>query len=89
VLSRDELILLFEVAFAATLCNIAFNGRGGCCGGIKPERERNRTNLERMFMAARDRFYATPGYQALDPAYKASICKSFLTVAVANKNLAG
>jgi len=89
VLSSDELILLFEAAFEATLCNIAFNGRGGCCGVIKPQRERNRINLERIFMAARDRFCATPGYQALGPSYKVSIYQTFLTVAVADENLAG
>ena len=55
-LNGREVSLLYEAAFYATLCNIAFNGLGGCGGQVKPSREANRIDLEREFMAARDRF---------------------------------
>jgi hypothetical protein len=51
-LDGNDLNSLWEATFCATLCNIAFNGLGGCCGEIKPEREANRITLEGDFMAA-------------------------------------
>jgi hypothetical protein len=41
-----------------------------------------------MFMGARERFYATPGYQALDSSYKVSIYKTFLSAVVDDDRLA-
>src|SRR5258708_23259445 len=72
-LAGDELRLLYEATFCATLCNIAFNGLGGCEGEIKPEREANRRNLEREFMVARDRFYDSTGWEAMPGSVNGSI----------------
>ncbi len=88
VLSGSELIALYESAFYATLCNIAFNGLGGCGGKIKPEREFTRIRLERAFMAAREHFYRSAGWNALDPSQKRSLQRIFLSVFVAPDNLA-
>jgi|SRR5215471_19267166 len=87
-LSCDELILLYEAAFYATLCNIAFNGLGGCRGIIKPRRESTRLNLEHAFMAARDALYASAGWSVLPIPSRDSIRRIFLTVSVAPDNLA-
>ena len=87
-LAREELDLLFWAAFGATLCNIAFNGLGGCGGIIRPEREANRTNLEREFMVARDEFYASDGWRSLTGPQRASIQQIFLSVSVNPDNLA-
>jgi len=88
VLRRAELVTLFEATFAAILCNIALNGRGGCRGVIKPAREFNRIRLEWKFMAVKRRFCATSGYQVLSETQKTLVHKHFLTVAVAAENLA-
>src|SRR5215831_12649396 len=72
LLNCKDLNLLFEAAFCATLCNLAFNGMGGCGGEIKPEREIHRTRLEWSFMAARNRFLACKGWEALSLARQAS-----------------
>jgi hypothetical protein len=88
VLDRTELKWLYEAAFAATLCNIAINGLGGCGGRIKPEREPNRRRLEREFMAARDKFYACAGWQALPPLVRHPIQRMFLRVFVSEDKLA-
>jgi hypothetical protein len=88
VLRRAELVTLFEATFAAILCNVALNGRGGCGGAIKPERELNRTKLECRFMEIRGRFYATSGYHVLSVTQKSLVHKHFLTVTVAEENLA-
>src|SRR5664280_2893944 len=87
-LDRTELKWLYEAAFAATLCNIAINGLGGCDGRIKPEREPNRRRLEREFMAARDKLYAFAGWQALPPLDKQEIQSMFLRISVNEDNLA-
>ena len=89
LLSRADLILLFEAALTATICNTAINGRGGCRGMIRPDREIHRIKLERMFMAARNRFCATVGYQAFSDSQKALIHSNLLAVAIADDNLAG
>ena len=86
-LTRSEVKLLYRAAFRAALCNIAFNGLGGCNGVIKPEREPHRRKLERFFLAARDRFMASAGYQALESSTKASVQQMFLTVAIQEKSL--
>src|SRR5437868_4621202 len=65
LLTRDELQLLYETAFLAAMCHIAFNGLGGCGGKIKPERESHRRNLEAQFMSARKEFYASAGARSL------------------------
>src|SRR5262245_30068960 len=65
-LTRNELTLLYEATFRATLCNLAINGLGGLGGNIRPEQEGNRCRLERDFMVARDVFYASPGWQNLE-----------------------
>lgn len=88
VLDRTELKWLYEVAFLAALCNIAINGLGGCGGRIKPEREPNRRRLEREFMAARDKLYATVGWQALPPFVRRPIQTVFLRISVNENNLA-
>jgi hypothetical protein len=87
-LSGSEARLLYEAAFYATLCNIAFNGLGGCCGQIKPGREVNRLILEWEFMAARDEFSKCEGWQALTASQRESIRNIFLRVVVTEDNLA-
>ena len=84
----DELALLFEATFRARLCNIAFNGLGGCRGQIKPERELHRIGLERDFVAARNAFYATGGWQSVPPLRRRLINSAFLTVSVRADRLA-
>jgi hypothetical protein len=87
-LDRAELRWLYEAAFVATLCNIAINGLGGCGGQIKPEREPNRRRLETEFMTARDRLYASAGWQALSPSVRHPIQSAFLWISVNEENLA-
>ena len=87
VLDRTELKWLYEAAFVAALCNIAINGLGGCGGRIKPEREPNRSRLEREFMVARDRLYACAGWQALRPLVRHPIQTVFLRISVNEDNL--
>jgi hypothetical protein len=87
-LDGDELNLLYEAAFYATLCNIAFNGLGGCDGEIKPEREFTRIKLEQGFMNTRERFFKCRGWKTLKPAAKGSIQRVFLNVSVLEENLA-
>jgi hypothetical protein len=87
-LDGTELKWLYEAAFGATLCNIAINGLGGCGGEIKPEREPNRRRLEGEFMAARDKFYACAGWQALPPFVRHPIQSTFLRISVNEDNLA-
>jgi len=87
-LTREELTLLYRAAFLATLCNISFNGLGGCEGEISPDREGTRTGLEREFMAARDEFYACRGWQNLRASQQGPIQRVFFTVSVTEQNLA-
>ena len=87
-LAADELSQLYRAAFRAALCNIAFNGLGGCDGQIKPEQEGSRIRLEREFMLARDRFQACTGWKKLRTSQKSSIGRILLQVRVDEKNLA-
>jgi hypothetical protein len=87
-LDRDELALLFDAALRARVCYIAFNGLGGCRGEIKPEREVHRIQLERDYMAARDAFFATSGWQSLLPARRGMIHSAFLEVSIRPDRLA-
>jgi hypothetical protein len=88
VLDRTELKWLYEAAFLAALCNIAINGLGGCTGIIKPEREPNRRRLEREFMAARNKLYASAGWQTLPPLVRHRIQTVFLRISVNEDKLA-
>src|ERR1051325_10503828 len=72
-LSPSELALLRRAAFQAALCNIAFNGLGGCGGEIKPHREMHRRRLESRFMDARTAFYACDGWKWLSVPRKKEI----------------
>jgi hypothetical protein len=87
-LDSDELSLLYRAAFRAALCNIAFNGLGGCDGQIRPEQEGSRTRLEMEFVLARDRFLACAGWKTLQKSQKTSIEKILFRVLVEDKNLA-
>ena len=87
-LSRNELTLLFEATFRATLCNLAINGLGALGGNIRPDQEPNRSRLERDFMVARDVFYASPGWQTLEETDQEPINRIFLGVSVAEDKLA-
>jgi hypothetical protein len=88
-LDREELLMLYTAAFHATLCNIAFNGLGGCEGEISPEREPVRVVLEREFMAAQALFFRSRGWNALPASVRGQVRRAFLRVAVADRNLAG
>ena len=87
-LMEHELKFLYEATFRATLCNIAFNGLGGCAGEIKDEREESRIMLEWEFMAARQNLFGSAGWEALPASVKGSIKNIFLRVFVAEENLA-
>lgn len=87
VLSAAELEMLYRAAYLATLCNIAFNGLGGCASKIKPEREANRVRLERSYMMARDVFYATLGWSSIGESRKSRVQNVFLAVSIAEHNL--
>lgn len=87
-LNRSEITCLYEAAFLAALCNISFNGLGGCGGVIRPEKEATRRRLEQAFMDARDTFRSCAGWQALPAARKKSIEAVFLTVLVSEENFA-
>ena len=87
-LSISEINWLYEAAFYATLCNISFNGLGGCRGQIKPGREANRVILEREFMTSRTNLWASEGWQSLPAAQKEYVKTIFLQVLVTDDNLA-
>ena len=87
-LTRNELTLLYEATFRATLCNLAINGLGKLAGKIPGDQEPNRSKLERDFMVARDIFFASPGWQTLEPLEQETIEKVFLGVMVADDKLA-
>ena len=87
-LAAEELRLLYRASFRALLCNIALNGLGGCEGLIRPEREVNRVRLEQDFMSFRNRFFACAGWQKLLSPKRERLERQFLTVAVAEENLA-
>jgi len=86
--TRNELTLLYEATYRATLCNLAINGLGALAGKILKDQEPNRCKLERDFMIARDILYASPGWQTLEPPEQETIEKVFLGVMVADDNLA-
>ena len=88
VLKRSELSLLCRAAFLAAVCNIAMNRLGGYGVRINPAREANRTRLEIEFMAARKRFYGTPGWGNLPASQRGLIQQIFLRVHVRPENLA-
>ena len=88
-LSENELELLCAASFYAALCNIAFNGLGGCAGQIRPERELNRIALEQEFMAAREQFWTLDAVVALPTSLKSRVCRILLNVSIAEENLAG
>jgi hypothetical protein len=88
VLSGTDLTLLYRASFRAALCNIAFNGRGGCGGRIRPDRELNRVMLEREFMKARDALLASECWQSLPESKQDMLSRIFLNVSVAEENLA-
>ena len=87
-LAADELSLLYRAAFRAALCNIAFNGLGGCDAQISPDQEGNRIRLEREFMISRDRFYACASWKRLQASQRNSIERVLLQVRVEERNLA-
>jgi len=87
-LKAGELHLLYEAAFLAALCNISFNGLGGCGGEIKPERETARIMLEREYMSARTRFFASVGWLDLKANLRESVKNVFLEVRIAEANMA-
>jgi hypothetical protein len=87
-LGAEDLSLLYRAAFRAGLCNIAFNGLGGCDSEIKPEQEPNRRRLEQEFMIARDKFLASDGWKTLAESQRDSVRRAFLTVQIADQNLA-
>ena len=86
--NQKEVRMLYEAAFAAALCNIAFNGLGGCGGTIRPEREHNRIRLEREFMQARAGLFGSAGWKALSASEKETIRRIFLRVRVDEDKLA-
>jgi hypothetical protein len=87
-LNQNELARLYEAAFLAALCNISFNGLGGCGGTIQPEKEPTRWRLEQAYMDACQKFYRCKGWKALTPAQRKSVCAVFLAVEVSDENLA-
>src|SRR6267154_1934713 len=87
-LSGNELRSLCDAALCAAWCNIAFNGLGGCNGEIRSDREANRMILERKFMAARDEFCSSVGWQGLSESDKGSVRRIFLNIFVMGDNLA-
>jgi|SRR5579883_1380379 len=87
-LNRSELASLQKAAFLAALCNISFNGLGGCEGEIRPENEPTRLRLEHSFMSAVHNFYQCPGWMNLKASQKQAIRAAFLTIEVNEANLA-
>jgi hypothetical protein len=85
---RNELILLCEAAIRASLCQRAFNELENRVGNYNQEPEANRVQLEREFMAARDVFYGSPGWQNLEESSQAIIEKAFFSIEVEEKCLA-
>ena len=87
-LNAAELELLRSAAFEAALCNIAFNGLGGCAGVIRAERESYRLRLEHRFMSARARLHHSAGWQRLPQFTRTSAENVFLSVKVQERNFA-
>jgi hypothetical protein len=87
-LTLQELDFLCVAAYYAALCNIAFNGLGGCDGVIKPELELHRIGLERSFMIACDRVFRSAGWKSMPKFTKESAMRILLSVSVMEHNLA-
>src|SRR5579862_8601150 len=87
-LTIPELGFLCVAAYYAILCNIAFNGLGGCKGKIRPERELHRIGLERGFMSARAKVYDAAGWKNMPAFTRFSADKLLLKVSVHEDNLA-
>jgi hypothetical protein len=88
VMDEKDLENLLEATYLGCLCNISFNGLGGCNGEIKPEREHTRIALERAFMDAKARLFACAGWKALEPGQRELVERTFLRVLVDEQNLA-
>jgi hypothetical protein len=88
VFGRNELTLLYEAAVRAELCTIVLNSRRVADGKIKPLDEVTRVKLETEFLTARDILYASPGWQNLSASERQPIQRIFLTVVIAECNLA-
>lgn len=87
-MNAHDLHRLYEAAFMAGLCHIAFNGLGGCHHLIRPDGERNRIALEQEFMAASDILFGSESWKNLNAVMREQIKEIFLTIAVAEQNLA-
>ena|SRR5437762_2738922 len=87
-LDARELSLLYEATFLATLCNLTLNGLGIFGDEPKPQREVIRTLVEQEFVGARNRFARCAGVKRLSAPQKCSIESIFLTVSIAEENLA-
>jgi hypothetical protein len=87
-LERNDLTLLYEAAYTATLCNIAFNGLRTSNGAFHSKIESELRGLEFEFMVARDALFASPGWQSLPRAEQLALSRIFLTVAVRPEKLA-
>jgi hypothetical protein len=87
VFDRNDLRLLLEASLCAASCNYAFNSccRCGISNGI--DHEPHRSRLEYEFMAARDLFYTSPGWQNLARSKRAQLEKNFLRVSVGDEKL--
>lgn len=88
VMDRNDLRLLYEASFTANACNLALNRECACAGAAASSMEARRTRMEYAFMAARDLFYASPGWQNLASAKRISLEQRFLQVAVRGDLLA-
>lgn len=88
VMGAEDLRCLSEAALLARLCNIAFNGLGGCNGEIKPERECNRISLEQSFMSRKEKLGDCAGWTSLSSFQRETAARFFLNVSVAEDNLA-
>ena len=88
VLNGDELKLLYSAALIADVCNIALNGLSSSGGCLEAAREADRTMVEIQFMAARDRFFASPGWSRLPAAQRGTIQRTLLRVEVRPEKLA-
>jgi hypothetical protein len=86
-LDATELEWLHESAFVAALCHMAINGQGAWGGMIEREQEPNRSKLESEFMVARDKLYASAGWQALPSSARQLIQRRFLRIHVNEDNL--
>jgi hypothetical protein len=87
-MGAEDLGRLCDAAFMACLCNISFNGLGGCNGEIKPQREHNRIRLEQHFMAKKEQLTGCAGWSSLSRFQRETAARFFLEVSVTENNLA-